>query len=124
MRGAINLSACPMRLDDTADRIADALTRHRIHPALLTCEITETAAMEDTGATQETSRRLGELGTHLSIVDYGTGYSILSYLRQLPAEELKMDASFVNDVDCSADARAVVDAVVKLAHAHGLKVVA
>ena len=124
MRVAINLSAYQMRQDDIADRIAEALARHRIHPSLLTCEITETAAMEDTGATQETFRRLGEMGTHLSIDDFGTGYSSLSYLRQLPAEELKIDASFVKDVDSSADARAVVDAVVRLAHALGLKVVA
>jgi diguanylate cyclase (GGDEF)-like protein len=124
MRVAINLSAHQMRQDDIADRIADALKRHRIHPSLLTCEITETAAMEDTGATQETFRRLGELGTHLSIDDFGTGYSSLAYLRQLPAEELKIDRSFVMDLEHSADARAVVDAVVKLAHALGLKVVA
>ncbi|CAM5782484.1 putative bifunctional diguanylate cyclase/phosphodiesterase [Rhizobacter fulvus] len=124
MRVAINLSAYQMRQDDIADRIAGALARYRIHPSLLTCEITETAAMEDTGATQETFRRLGELGTHLSIDDFGTGHSSLSYLRRLPAEELKIDASFVKDVDHSADARAVVDAVVKLAHALGLKVVA
>jgi diguanylate cyclase (GGDEF)-like protein len=124
MRVAINLSAHQMRQDDLADRIADALRRHRIHPSLLTCEITESAAMEDTGTTQETFRRLGELGAHLSIDDFGTGYSSLSYLRQLPAEELKIDMSFVKDVDRSADARAVVDAVVKLAHALGLKVVA
>jgi diguanylate cyclase len=124
MRVAINLSAHQMRQDDIADRIAEALKRHRIHPSLLTCEITETAAMEDTGATQETFRRLGELGTHLSIDDFGTGYSSLSYLRRLPAEELKIDASFVGDLEHSADARAVIDAVVKLAHALGLKVVA
>ena len=124
MRVAINLSAHQMRQDDIVDRIAMALERYRIHPSLLTCEITETAAMEDTVATQETFRRLGELGTHLSIDDFGTGYSSLSYLRQLPAEELKIDASFVKDVDSSADARAIVDAVVKLAHALGLKVVA
>ncbi len=124
MRVAINLSAHQMRQDDLADRIADALRRYRIHPSLLTCEITESAAMEDTGTTQETFRRLGDLGAHLSIDDFGTGYSSLSYLRQLPAEELKIDMSFVKDVDRSADARAVVDAVVKLAHALGLKVVA
>jgi diguanylate cyclase (GGDEF)-like protein len=124
MRVAINLSAYQMRQDDIADRIAEALTRHRIHPSLLTCEITESAAMEDTGATQETFRRLGELGAHLSIDDFGTGYSSLSYLRKLPAEELKIDASFIKDLDHSPDARAVVDAVVKLAHALGLKVVA
>jgi diguanylate cyclase len=124
MRVAINLSAYQMRQDDIADRIAEALARHRIQPALLTCEITETAAMEDTGATQETFRRLGEMGAHLSIDDFGTGYSSLAYLRKLPAEELKIDASFVKDLDSSPDARAVVDAVVKLAHALGLKVVA
>ncbi len=124
MRVAINLSAHQMRQDDIADRITDALARHRIHPSLLTCEITESAAMEDTSATQETFRRLGELGAHLSIDDFGTGYSSLGYLRQLPAEELKIDSSFVKDLDHSADARAVIDAVVKLAHALGLKVVA
>ena len=124
MRVAINLSAYQMRQDDIVDRITDALTRHRIHPSLLTCEITESAAMEDTLATQETFRRLGELGAHLSIDDFGTGYSSLSYLRQLPAQELKIDMSFVKDIESGADARAVVDAVVKLAHALGLKVVA
>jgi diguanylate cyclase (GGDEF)-like protein len=124
MRVAINLSAHQMRQDDIVERITEALTRHKIHPSLLTCEITETAAMEDTKATQETFRRLGELGTHLSIDDFGTGYSSLSYLRKLPAEELKIDRSFIMDLEHSADARAVVDAVIKLAHALGLKVVA
>jgi diguanylate cyclase (GGDEF)-like protein len=124
MRVAINLSAHQMRQDDIAERIADALKRHRIDPSLLTCEITESAAMEDTGSTQETFRRLGELGAHLSIDDFGTGYSSLAYLRKLPAEELKIDRSFVMDLEHSADARAVVDAVLRLAHALGLKVVA
>ena len=121
---AINLSAHQMRQDDIVERITEALKRYKIHPSLLTCEITETAAMEDTKATQETFRRLGELGTHLSIDDFGTGYSSLSYLRKLPAEELKIDRSFIMDLEHSADARAVVDAVIKLAHALGLKVVA
>jgi diguanylate cyclase len=124
MRVAINLSAYQMRQEDIVERIADALGRYRIRPSLLTCEITETAAMEDTRATQETFRRLGELGAHLSIDDFGTGYSSLSYLRQLPAKELKIDGSFVRDLDFSNDARAIIDAVVRLAHALGLKVVA
>ncbi len=124
MRVAINLSAHQMRQDDIVERITDALQAHKIHPSLLTCEITESAAMEDTKTTQTTFRRLGELGTHLSIDDFGTGYSSLSYLRKLPAEELKIDRSFIMDLEHSADARAVVDAVIKLAHALGLKVVA
>jgi diguanylate cyclase (GGDEF)-like protein len=124
MRVAINLSAHQMRQDDIVERITGALHTHKIHPSLLTCEITESAAMEDTKTTQTTFRRLGELGTHLSIDDFGTGYSSLSYLRKLPAEELKIDRSFIQDLEHSADARAVVDAVIKLAHALGLKVVA
>ncbi|MGZ5893139.1 MAG: putative bifunctional diguanylate cyclase/phosphodiesterase [Caldimonas sp.] len=124
MRVAINLSAHQMRQDDIVERITGALETHKIHPSLLTCEITESAAMEDTKTTQATFRRLGELGTHLSIDDFGTGYSSLSYLRKLPAEELKIDRSFIMDLEHSADARAVVDAVIKLAHALGLKVVA
>ena len=124
MRVAINLSAHQMRQDDIVERITGALETHRIHPSLLTCEITESAAMEDTKTTQATFRRLGELGTHLSIDDFGTGYSSLAYLRKLPAEELKIDRSFIMDLEHSADARAVVDAVIKLAHALGLKVVA
>jgi diguanylate cyclase (GGDEF)-like protein len=124
MRVAINLSAHQMRQDDIVERITGALEQYKIHPSLLTCEITESAAMEDTKTTQTTFRRLGELGTHLSIDDFGTGYSSLAYLRKLPAEELKIDRSFIMDLEHSADARAVVDAVIKLAHALGLKVVA
>ena len=124
MRVAINLSAFQMRQDDLVERITTALARHRIDPSLLTCEITESVAMEDTRATQITFKRLGEAGVHLSIDDFGTGYSSSSYLRKLPAEELKIDRSFVMDIETSADARAVVDAVIHLAHALGLKVVA
>jgi EAL domain-containing protein (putative c-di-GMP-specific phosphodiesterase class I) len=113
-----------MRQEDLVDRLVGALERHRIHPSLVTCEITESVAMEDTKATQTAVRRLGEAGIRLSIDDFGTGYSSLSYLRRLPAEEVKIDQSFVHDLDRSADARAVVDAVVKLAHALGLRVVA
>jgi len=124
MRVAINLSAQQMRQADIVDRIQKALEASRMHPTLLTCEITESVVMENTQAIQDTFRRLGELGVHLSIDDFGTGYSSLSYLRQLPAQELKVDRAFVTDLVASADARAVVDAVIRLAHALGLRVVA
>ena len=124
MRVAINLSSLQMRQEDIVERIVGALQRNKVHPSLLTCEITESVAMEDTKATQETFRRLGKAGIHLSIDDFGTGYSSLSYLRRLPAEEMKIDRSFVTDLEDSADARSVVDAVIKLAHALSLRVVA
>jgi len=124
MRVAINLSVHQMRQPDLAERIASTLAIHEINPRLLTCEITESVAMEDTESTKRLFARLAAVGVHLSIDDFGTGYSSLSYLRQLPAEELKIDRSFVVDVEHSADARAVVDAVIKLGIALDLKVVA
>lgn len=124
MRVAINLSVLQMRQPDIVERIERALAEHRIHPDLLTCEITESVAMEDTLATQDTFRRLGELGVHLSIDDFGTGYSSLAYLRKLPASELKIDRSFVSEIDTNSHAWAVVHAIVRLAHAMNLRVVA
>ena len=124
MRVAINLSVHQLRHPDLPERIADALKRHQINPMLLTCEITESVAMEDAQATSKIFEKLAAVGVHISIDDFGTGYSSLSYLRKLPAKELKIDRSFVLDLETSADARAVVDAVVKLGQALGLKVVA
>ena len=80
--------------------------------------------MEDAKASLRIFERLSEIGVHLSIDDFGTGYSSLSYLRKLPASQLKIDRSFVQDVDKEEDARAIVRAVIKLAHALGLEVVA
>ncbi len=124
MRVAINLSAYQLRHADLADRIDAALKRHRINPQLLTCEITESVAMEDASNAIRMVEKLGAMGVNISIDDFGTGYSSLAYLRKLRAGELKIDRSFVMDLETSADARAVVDAVVKLAQALGLKVVA
>jgi diguanylate cyclase (GGDEF)-like protein len=124
MRVAVNLSVHQLRQEDLVPRIRAALQRHGVNPKLLTFEITESVAMEDTSATTRSFAQLARVGVSLSIDDFGTGYSSLSYLRKLPAQQLKIDRSFVADIDQSADALAVVDAVVRLAHALGLKVVA
>lgn len=124
MRVAINLSVQQLRQSDLVPRIKETLKRHRIEPNLLTCEFTESAAMDDAQATLQVIEELSAAGVHLSIDDFGTGHSSLSYLRKLPAEELKIDRSFVQDLETNSDARAIVDAVVKLAQALGRKVVA
>ncbi|HEX5805011.1 MAG TPA: EAL domain-containing protein [Macromonas sp.] len=124
MRVAINLSLQQLRQPDLYQRLAAAMQRHGVNPQQITCEITESMAMDDAASTREFFQRLAEIGVHISIDDFGTGYSSLSHLRQLPTEELKIDRSFVNDLESSADARAVVDAVVKLGQALRLKVVA
>jgi diguanylate cyclase (GGDEF)-like protein len=124
MRVAINLSVHQLREADLVQRIERALAQNRVDPGCLLCEITESVAMEDIKATQKAFEGLARVGVFLSIDDFGTGYSSLSYLRQLPAKQLKIDRSFVKDLQSSSDARAVVDAVVRLAHALGLRVVA
>ena len=124
IRLAVNLSAHQLRQDDLVQRIRAILARHRVDAALLTFEITESVAMEDTQATLRSFAQLARAGASLAIDDFGTGHSSLAYLRTLPARQLKIDHSFVADLGVSGDAMAVVDAVIRLAHAMGLRVVA
>jgi diguanylate cyclase (GGDEF)-like protein len=124
MRVAINLSVHQLRQADLADRIAAALQEHQINPDLLTCELTESSAMDDIDVTMRVLGQLDKVGVHISIDDFGTGHSSLSYLRKLPADELKIDRSFVLDLETSEDARKVAVAVINLAKSLDLKVVA
>jgi len=124
MRVAINLSVHQLRQADLATWIADALQRNQINPDLITCEITESTAMDDTEVTMRVLSALDAVGVHISIDDFGTGHSSLSYLRKLPADELKIDRSFVSDLETSEDARKVAVAVINLAKALQLNVVA
>jgi len=80
--------------------------------------------MNDAAQTLEVLKRLETLGVKVAIDDFGTGYSSLSYLRRFSVDELKIDSSFVQDIEHSEQARSIVAAVVKLAHSLGLRVVA
>jgi diguanylate cyclase (GGDEF)-like protein len=124
MRVAINVSAHQLRQDDLPQRIAATLAKHQINPGLLTCEITESVAVEDSEATMRFFTELAALGVHLSIDDFGAGFSSLAYLRKLPANELKIDRSFVLDLETSEEARKIAQAVVNLAQSLNMKVVA
>jgi len=124
MRIAVNLSVHQLRQEDLVERVRQAVERYDIDAQLLTFEITESVAMEDTQETLRAFSQLAGVGVSLSIDDFGTGYSSLAYLRKLPARQLKIDRSFVMDLGSSPDALAVVDAVIRLAHALGLRVVA
>ncbi|MDX9845023.1 MAG: EAL domain-containing protein, partial [Aquabacterium sp.] len=119
----VNLSAHQLRQPDLGQRVREALLRHRVPPAMLILEITESVAMDDIEASMRVFDLLDDIGVQLSIDDFGTGYSSLSYLRRLPARQLKIDRSFIGDLEVSRDAQAIVEAVVRLAHALGLKVV-
>lgn len=121
---AVNLSPHQLRQPDLAQRVREVLVKHNVPPRLLILEITESAAMDDIEASIRVFDMLADIGVQLSIDDFGTGYSSLSYLRRLPAKQLKIDRSFVKDLDDSPDAQAIVEAVIRLSHALGLKVVA
>jgi len=124
MNVAVNLSVHQLREEDLVDRVEQALQQYNVDASQLLCEITESVAMSDVRATQAAFTGLARIGVLLSIDDFGTGYSSLSYLRRLPARQLKIDRSFISDLETSSDARAIVSAVVHLAHDLGLGVVA
>ncbi len=121
---AVNLSAHQLRDPDLVAMVSGILAESGLPASLLELEITESAVMEDVEAVIETFARLTALGLSLSIDDFGTGYSSLSYLRRFRVAKMKIDRSFVVDLETSADARAVAASIVGLGRGLGLKIVA
>jgi EAL domain-containing protein (putative c-di-GMP-specific phosphodiesterase class I) len=121
---AVNLSV--RNLADTAfpSRVADALARHQVSPALLCLELTESAVMSDPERAMPVLRELHGLGVRIAVDDFGTGYSSLAYLRRLPVDEVKIDKSFVLGLASDLGDLAVVRAIVDLGHSLGLIVIA
>ncbi|HOE42158.1 MAG TPA: bifunctional diguanylate cyclase/phosphodiesterase [Rhodoferax sp.] len=124
MRVAVNISGYQMREDDLVERVEAALWRNNLRPGRFTCEITESVAMEDTKVTRTTFEKMRQAGFHVSIDDFGTGFSSLATLRRLPAAELKIDRAFVTDLEDSEDARSIARSIVNMAKALNLHVVA
>ena len=124
MRVAVNISGYQMREGDLVERIESALQRHQLQPNRFTCEITESVAMEDTKVTMQTFEKMRQAGFHVSIDDFGTGFSSLAALRRLPAAELKIDRAFVSDLEDSEDARMIAQSIISMATSLGLRVVA
>ena len=120
---SVNLSAKQFRHPSLDKVVHEALVESGLQPGRLELEITESSLM-DLDANQQTLERLKGLGVALSIDDFGTGCSSLSYLKRFPVDRLKIDASFVRDVAADADDAAIVVAIIGLAHHLGLRVVA
>jgi len=122
-RLAVNLSVAQLHEDDIVARIGSILKRCDMPPALLELEITESLAAQDA----KTQSRLHELkaeGIKLALDDFGTGYSSLACLHQLPVDTVKIDRSFVAEVERSAYHRALIEATVRVAAALKMKTVA
>ncbi|MEK8027612.1 putative bifunctional diguanylate cyclase/phosphodiesterase [Pseudaquabacterium rugosum] len=123
-RLAINVSPQQLRQPDFAQRVLAELDTHRIPPGRLVLEITETAMMEYAPGEQQQLQDLVDAGVWISIDDFGTGWSSLAQLRRLPAQQVKLDRSLVVDIATDPQARAVLEAVLRLSHALGREVVA
>ncbi|MEA2405896.1 MAG: hypothetical protein QOE69_15 [Thermoleophilaceae bacterium] len=121
---AVNLSASNLDDPELGRKVERLLTRWNVPPSSLQLEITEDVMMADVERADEVTRGLRELGVELALDDFGTGYSSLAYLRHLPVDELKLDRSFVTDVNSEEKAAQIVGSVVLLARELGLRVVA
>ncbi|UJP39976.1 putative bifunctional diguanylate cyclase/phosphodiesterase [Cellulomonas palmilytica] len=123
---AVNLSAHDVTTTAVVDSIERLLTEHDVPAELLEVEITETALVADPSRIVPVLERLGALGVHVAIDDFGIGNTSISQLRDLPVGELKIDRLFVADLRSGDGERSevVVQAMVDLAHSFGLRVVA
>ena len=123
-RIAVNLSPVQFWNRDLCREVADALAAAGLPPAGLELEITEGVLMRDTESAARTLNQLNELGVAIALDDFGTGYSSLSYLKRFPIHRLKIDQTFIRDLDHDADDRQIAKAIIGLGHSLNLEVVA
>jgi len=124
LKFSVNLSTRDLLDQDLPTHFADILTRNQLSPSSMCLEITESAIMDDPIRAQLTLERLHGMGVELAIDDFGTGYSSLAYLKRLPVDELKIDKSFVMNMEHDADDAKIVKSTIDLGHNLGLRVVA
>ena len=124
----VNISSRQFRRTALAETVRGILAEADLDPRLLELEITETVVMDDVDAAIATLHSLKALGCHIAVDDFGTGYSSLSYLSRFPVDNLKIDQSFVRDLDVgSSDARtaeSIVTAIISLARSSSMCVIA
>lgn len=121
---SVNISADDLLGNDLADRVSALLKRYRVPAEQLIFEITESAIMREPEQSLKVLNRLREFGISLSVDDFGTGYSSLAHLKRLPVQELKIDQSFVRDLDETSEDAVIVRSTIEMSHNLGLKVVA
>lgn len=121
---AINLSAQQFRDRNLITDIKEAMEDHQISAEMLEVEVTENMMMEDVEGAIQILKDLKEMGLTISIDDFGTGYSSLNYLKRFPVDILKIDRSFVSDLEPGNDDAAIVSAIVSMAHELGISIVA
>jgi diguanylate cyclase (GGDEF)-like protein/PAS domain S-box-containing protein len=121
---AINLAASTLEDEGLADYVLDLVARHRVEPRRLCFEITETEAMRNVARAMRFIERVRAVGCKVALDDFGAGMSSFGYLKNLPVDTIKIDGSFVRDIEADAMSRSIVEAICKIGHQRGLGVVA
>ena len=121
---AVNLSARQLQAHGIVDHVRDALAASGIPPASLVLELTESVVMDDVDLAAIRLHELRALGVRLAIDDFGTGYSSLNYIRQFPLDILKVDRSFVLDINGGGEIAALTESIIELASIFNLSAVA
>jgi diguanylate cyclase (GGDEF)-like protein/PAS domain S-box-containing protein len=124
MRMAVNVSVCQFKHTNLPDVIGRVLRETRLSPHYLELEITESAVIQKVDKMLTTLNELKEMGIHLAMDDFGSGYASFYYLKQFPFDKLKIDCSFVRDITSNPDSSAIAKAVIAMAHSLRLKVIA
>ncbi|RDE24171.1 EAL domain-containing protein [Motiliproteus coralliicola] len=119
----INLSTRQLTRPQFASEVINTLDRYRLKPSDIYLELTETSVMKGQKQTVRNLSKLSRLGIQIAMDDFGTGYSSLSYLKRLPIDLLKIDRSFINQLENDSNP-AILSAIITMAHAMGLEVVA
>lgn len=121
---SVNMSSRTLTSLDIPERIVALVERYRLETSQLVLEVTETALLEKLVSSLDILTRLRMKGIQLSIDDFGTGYSSLQQLQRVPFTELKIDRSFLRDVDTDKDSSVIVEIMIELGHKLGMTVVA
>ena len=121
---AVNLSPRQFRQKNFPEKVASILSNLGLEPEYLELEITESCAMEHAGETINQLNQLKEMGMYLAIDDFGTGFSSLAYLHRFPIQKLKIDRSFIHDIQDDINDAAIAKSIIGLAHNMQMVVIA
>ena len=121
---AVNVSAKQFRQPDFAIQVKTIVERHAIDPARLKLELTESMLQESVEETISIMNELRMFGVRFALDDFGTGYSSLQYIKRLPLDQIKIDQSFVHDLSAVSGDKAIVRAIIAMAHSLDLDVIA
>jgi len=123
-RCSLNLAASTLEDEGLADYVLGLIERHGVAPARLCFEITETEAVRNLARAVRFIERMRGVGCQVALDDFGAGMSSFGYLKNLPVDVIKIDGSFIRDIDGDAMSRSIVDAITDIGHQRGLDVVA